>query len=111
MLIIGHTNCLDENTAYYGYNIVILKTSDSSACQQRCKRTKRCKFWSFYDYGNCYLKTSKDGEPALVKIYGPVYQGNNKHYVSGSKHCTHVSTRKNELKEGGKKDGKTSIGR
>ena len=35
------------------------------------------------------MKTSKDGEPALVKIYGPVFSGNNKHYVSGSKHCTH----------------------
>ena len=88
------TNCLDVNTAYYGYNIVVLKTnSDSIDCQQRCKRMNRCKFWSWSDqYEKCFLKTRKDGEPALVKIYGPVYPGNNKHYVSGSKHCTHETS-------------------
>ena len=55
----------------------------------------KCKFWSWYgidQYEKCFLKTSKDGEPALVKIYGPVYPGNNKHYVSGSKHCTHETS-------------------
>ena len=87
------TNCLDVNTNYYGYNIVVLKTnSDSIDCQQRCKRMNKCKFWTWSGadrYEKCFLKTRKDGEPALVKIYGPVYPGNKKHDVSGSKYCSH----------------------
>ena len=42
-------------------------------------------------FGKCHLKTRKDGEPAYVRKYGPVYPGNNYIYVSGSKYCTHVS--------------------
>jgi len=57
-----------------------------------CQRMNGCNFWSFNKYnGNCHLKTRKDGEPDYVKKYGAVYPGNNKYYVSGSKHCTHVS--------------------
>ena len=91
--LLGPTNCLDHNTAYYGYNIQIVNTNgNSSDCQRRCQRRHRCKFWSFNKYnGRCHLKTRKDGEPAYVKIHGPVYPGNNYIYVSGSKYCTHVS--------------------
>ena len=87
------TNCLDVNTAYYGYNIDILKINgDSSDCQRMCQRMNGCNFWSFNKYFvKCHLKTRKDGEPEYVKKYGQVYRGNNKFYVSGSKHCTHVS--------------------
>ena len=93
MPLLGSTNCLDHNTAYYGYNIQILEQiHDSSDCQQRCQRRNRCKYWSFNKYfGKCHLKTRKDGEPAYVREYGAVYPGNNNYYVSGSKYCTHVS--------------------
>ena len=87
--------CLDDNTAYYGYNIIIQKINgDSSTCQQMCQRRNGCNFWSFnkvFPNCTCYLKTSKAGEPKYTKIYGPVYKGNNNKYVSGSKYCTHVS--------------------
>ena len=85
--------CLDDNTAYYGNNIGDPRKSiDSSDCQERCERRNRCEFWSFdKGWGECWLKTSKAGEPATTKRYGPVYPGNNHNYVSGSKYCIHVS--------------------
>ena len=91
-LNLGPPACLDDNTAYYGYNIRIFRINgDSSTCQQSCQRRNGCNFWSFYKGGKCFLKTSKAGEPGPTGIYGPVYPGNNHNYVSGSKYCTHVS--------------------
>ena len=91
-LNLGPPACLDDNTAYYGYNIRIFRINgDSSTCQQSCQRRNGCNFWSFYKGGKCFLKTSKAGEPGPTGIYGPVYPGNNHKYVSGSKYCTHVS--------------------
>ena len=91
-LNLGPPACLDDNTAYYGYNIRIRWINgDSSTCQQRCQRRNGCNFWSFYKGGKCFLKTSKAGEYRYTRKYGPVRKGNNHKYVSGSKYCTHVS--------------------
>ena len=89
----GPPACLDDDTAYYGNNIGDPRKSiDSSDCQESCERRNRCEFWSFDKaWGECWLKTSKAGEPATTKRYGPVYPGNNQNYVSGSKYCIHVS--------------------
>ena len=37
-------------------------TDDSRVCQQKCKSTAKCKYWSFEKKGNgrCYLKTKKE---------------------------------------------------
>ena len=96
----GDPSCLDDNTAYYGNNlnspwnrrnrgIDDIKGS-SSECQRACANHPRCNYWSWHKdgLGWCYLKRSK---PTYHPRYGIVYAGNNRHYVSGSKHCTHVS--------------------
>ena len=100
MLMEGADGCLEDNTAYYGNNlnspwnrrnrgIDDVKRS-SSECQRACANHPRCNYWSWHKdgLGWCYLKRSK---PTYHPRYGIVYAGNNRHYVSGSKHCTHVS--------------------
>ena len=59
--------CLEDNTMYYGNDVKTWNnnkniTEDSRACQQKCKSTAKCKYWSFEKKGNgrCYLKTKKE---------------------------------------------------
>ena len=94
------TSCLDDNTAYYGNNLnspwntrnrgIDDVKGSSSECQRACANHPRCNFWSWHKdgLGWCYLKRSK---PTYHPVYGAVYVGNNRHYVSGPKHCSHVS--------------------
>ena len=73
-------DCIDNNTAYFGNDIVMGSNNiqkSARKCGKSCEQMKECQFWT-YEKGNsfCYLKYKK----------GNVTEGLNR-YVSGNRNC------------------------
>ena len=89
----GNPSCAEDNTAYYGNNLVNAKDNkkgSSTECQMACANYVGCNYWSWRKdgFGWCYLKHSK---PTSHPNYGEVTPGNNMYYVSGPKQCPGVN--------------------
>ena len=84
----GNPSCAEDNTAYYGNNLVNAKDNkkrSSTECQMACANYVGCNFWSWMkSRGRCFLKHSK---PTRHPDHGEVYPGNNPDFVSGPKEC------------------------
>ena len=99
---LGGPSCLDDNTVYFGYNLVNPATNrknTSMECQLACQYNPRCQYWSWMkkcaregfnnwwcEIGRCHLYSTKQAPG-----FPPAKRGTNSYYVSGSKYCTHVS--------------------
>jgi len=79
----GGTTCFEENTDYRGNDMGAYIIKTAAECQQFCKETGGCRYFTFSPSDNkCYLKTGNKKEYKKGLISGPATCGSKRALVS-----------------------------